>query len=120
MDTPSLEELFEQKLDLSEWEYLGTKDDYAYDATPIPNLQQKVYQRPLNGEVVSIGVFSYRGRPAYIAWGLKSETHCGFHAPLSAENKILETRPGCPDVKPKKNRVGKVIGFILDDTDTFE
>jgi len=120
MNTGALEHLFDNTLDLSAWKYCGAKEDYAYDHVPIPGLRQEVYRRTISGNEVSIGVFTFRDRPAYIAWGLKSETHCGFHAPLSPDKEVLEVRPGCPDVIPKKNEMGDVIGFVLDGIEIFE
>jgi len=115
-----LEELFEDTLDLSDWDHYGTGENYVYNDISIPGLRQDAYRRTLNGQDVSIGVFHYYDRPAYAAWGFKNETHCSFHAPLSPSMQILEVRPGCPDVAPIKNDTGEVTGFILDKIETFK
>ncbi|MBM3261507.1 hypothetical protein FJY93_03755 [Candidatus Kaiserbacteria bacterium] len=119
MSSNTLETLFINGIDLTEWEHVGSKDDYSYEGVSIPGLQQDVYCRFIEDEEISMGIFTFRGRPAYIAWGRRSDAHCGFHTPLSAENKILGARPGCPNITPRKDNDGHVVGFILDEIEVF-
>lgn len=112
--------LFEGVLDLSGWTQYSTKEDYAYDDMPIPGLRQEAYERAIGGEVVSVGVFSYYGVPAYLAWGLKSAVHCSIHAPIGPGATVGDARPGCPRVTHTRNAHGTVNGFILDGKERFD
>ncbi|MCE9644073.1 hypothetical protein K8Q93_02455 [Candidatus Parcubacteria bacterium] len=115
----SIDSLFKGKLDLTGWERYRVTEDFSYEGVPIPGLRQEAYQRLIDGVLVSIGVFHYRGVPAYIAWGEKAAYHCGFHAPLSPEAIVFDTRISCPEVKPMKDFQGQVTGFVLDGKETF-
>lgn len=115
----SLEGLFARELDLAGWEYQRTRENYVYRDVPIPGLRQEVYHRTIDGVLVSAGVFYFRNKPAYIAWGEKAAQHCVLHAPLSPELKILETRIGCPEVRHTRGGKGYVTGFVLDGKEVF-
>ncbi len=108
-----LKYLFKEKLDLSEWKKYSIKDDYAYGGVPIPGLRQEAYAIESEETMISVGVFYYHDVLTYIALVHKEAVHCAFHAPVSAEGKILEVRNGCPDVQPTKVS-GVVTGFALD------
>ena len=110
---------FTGKLNLDGWEKYATNSDYVYDSTPVIGLQQDASQKNIDGEAISVGVFYYHGIPAYIAWGLKSAEHCGFHATLASDETVGEMRLGCPDIVPTKNETGEVMGFVLDGQEVF-
>lgn len=114
-----LSHIFTGKLNLDGWEKYATNSDYVYDSTPVIGLQQDAYQKNRDGEAISVGVFYYHGIPAYIAWGLKSAVHCGFHATLASDETVGEMRLGCPDIVPTKNETGEVMGFVLDGQEVF-
>lgn len=110
----NLGNLFSGTLDLSGWQHVKTREDYGYEGISIPGLQQKVYERTVNGVEISVGVFSYKNAPAYIAWGLKRDEHCSFHARLCSKSMVQKVHAGCPDVAPTRNEKREVVGFTLD------
>lgn len=114
-----LENLFSGTLDLSGWSKEKVRDNYVYTDVPIPGLRQEVYIKEQDGVIFSVGVFSYRNTLCYIAWGLKKDEHCSFHAPVSPDGKLIETRVGCPDVVPLKDEYGSVVCFTLDGKESY-
>lgn len=115
----SAHSLFSGKLDLTGWERYGEKEHCTYSGVAIPGLRQEAYQKTIDGELISVGVFYYNNLLAYMAWGLKSAHHCGTHAALSSEGIVGETRIGCPEIATTYGSHGEVTGFILDDKERF-
>ncbi len=114
-----MENLFKNRLDLSGWERYKVRNNREYRGVSIPNLRQEVYQKTIDNIIFSVGVFYYKNSLAYIAWGLKNEAHCSFHATVSPDGKTLEQRKGCPEVTPTTDKFGLVTGFILDKENVF-
>ena len=104
--------LFSNTLDLSDWTFHRHKEDFSYDDISIPGLSQDVYRKESPAGTLSVGVFTYRGALAYIAWGFKDHKHCSYHAQIIG-NSLRETIKGCPAVVPIRT-VNEVVGFTLD------
>lgn len=119
MTSLTTKNLFSTKLDLTGWERYGVKEMYVCDGTPIPGLRQEAYKRTIDNVEMSVGVFTYKGMPAYIAWGIKAEPHCSYHAPLLGDNALAPVREGCAEHTILRGADGIVSGFILDGTETF-
>jgi len=119
VNNQKLRNLFQGLLDVHDWKLVAQKDNYAYDGVSIPGLHQDVYQKEDGNRLLSVGIFSYKGQKAYLAWGYADEPHCSFHALLSEDSHVQEVRDGCPHVISVKNKTGEVGGFVLDRQERF-
>lgn len=108
-----MKDLFTGTLDLTNWEKYSVRENVAYEGVAILGLTQEVYRREVEGSWISVGVFTFLNRPAYIAWGPQSAVQCSMHATLSDMSVILDVREGCPEVVPIL-KAGEVVGFTLD------
>ncbi len=115
----SIRDIFGTTLDLSLWTFHHAKETYQYNGVVIPDLKQEVYRRFLNTEELSVGVFTYRGVYAYIAWGPLREVHCAYHAKLNEFGNIHNVIEGCPVVMPIRSEDDTVVGFTLDQKHVF-
>jgi hypothetical protein len=106
------------KFDAAEWTQTVTIEPFRNhaDGVIIPDLRQTVYERDLDGIVVSAGVFWFKDHPIFIAWGDKAATHCGFNASLDDDLALGTIQIGCPEVTACVENA-QVIGFTLKASD---
>jgi len=109
-----MESLRDVSLDFSNWELYKTVEPFRVLGVPIPGLRQLCYQTNLNGTIVSAGVFELKGKQTHVAWGLKNEPHCSFHA-LGVTAGWSNTVTGCPEYKVLRYD-GTISGFSVDGT----
>ncbi|HVM73781.1 MAG TPA: MauE/DoxX family redox-associated membrane protein [Candidatus Paceibacterota bacterium] len=100
-------------LNLSEWTLYKTVDPFRVLGVPMTNLKQLCYQTEFNGEVISAGVFEYKDRKTHIAWGVKSEPHCSFHALALPNGSWGATVTGCPEYQVLRHE-SMIAGFSVD------
>ncbi len=102
-------------LDLSEWTLYKVVDPFRVLGVPIKGLKQHCYQKELNGEVLSAGAFELKGKRTHIAWGVKSDPHCSFHAPALPDGSWGPTVDGCPEYQVLRHE-NNIVGFGVDGT----
>lgn len=107
------EHLREIPLDFSKWELYGTVEQFKIEGTPITGLKQNCYQIEINGQVISAGIFEYKGKKTHVAWGVKSDPHCSFHTLAEANGNWDVVRDGCPEYELLKDG-DTVSGFRVD------
>jgi hypothetical protein len=76
-------------------------------------LKQRCYQSECDGKVISAGVFEYDGKRTHIAWGIKSDPHCSFHALALQDGTWGAAVAGCPEYQLLRSD-GIVVGFSVD------
>jgi hypothetical protein len=102
-------------LNFSQWELYGTVEPFKIEGTPIPGLKQYCYQTEINGEVISAGVFEYNGKRTHVAWGVKSDPHCSFHALAETGGNWSVVKKDCPEYELLKDG-DTVFGFMVNKT----
>jgi hypothetical protein len=116
--TPSLANLFStgHPLSLVGWQLVRTRDPFVDPRGAYPGLVQRVYTRPDGERTASVGVFSWRNRLVYLAWGYADEPHCSFHAVISPQQVVGEIQSGCPDMKAITDDSGLIVDIQLSGT----
>jgi len=100
-------------LDLSGWTLYKTVEPFRVLGVPIEGLRQECYQTELNGEVLSAGVFEYTDKKTHIAWGIKSDPHCSFHALALSDGGWGAAVEGCPEYQLLHSE-NQISGFSVD------
>ena len=108
------QDLRDISLDFTKWDLFKTVEPFCVLGIPIAGLRQQCYQTTFNGTVISAGVFDLKGTQTHVAWGLKSNPHCSFHA-LIHEAGLGNTEVGCPEYKVLYCE-GAISGFSVDGT----
>lgn len=93
--------------DYKTWEWYKKTSPAKIESYTYKGLEANFYKKEYKGETWSCGVFSYKAdEPLLIAWGIKSDTHCGFHA-VSNGRGWAEAIEGCP--LPGKSSKGNLM-----------
>jgi hypothetical protein len=75
-------------------------------------LRGAFYRRDRAGVLESVGVYSYRGRELFAAWGEVGRAACSFNAVRRGEHDWSPTRRGCPVIHPIAGGAA-VVGFTI-------
>lgn len=105
--------LREISLDFSTWSLYKTVTPFRILGAPVKGLVQECYQRELNGEVVSAGVFTFQGKRTHVAWGVKSDPHCSYHALAASGEGWGVVVDGCPEYRVLRLEE-RLAGFSVD------
>lgn len=82
---------------LATWERYKSASDYRYERRSIPGLSAAFYRKRSGRFVLSAGKFWYKGKLAFIAWGLKSSPVCGYYVIALPNGRFTKPISGCPD-----------------------
>lgn len=107
------EHLRDISLDLSVWTHYKVVEPFHVLGVPMSGLKQLCYERELHGEIISAGVFEYDKKKTHIAWGIKSEPHCSFHALALPGEGWGKPIIGCPEYHVLQNK-NVISGFMVD------
>ena len=96
------------------WPEVRQENPYIDELThlPVPQLIKTVHQKDYAGETLSAGVFNWKGRDAFMAWGRKTDIVCGQHRIIFPNGEWSEVLPGCPDFKLVRE-AERIAGFSL-------
>ena len=100
-------------LDLSRWSLYKIVEPFRVLGVPIRNLKQQCYQLEWHGKLLSAGEFIYQGARTHIAWGIKSDPHCSYHALALPDGSWGPVIDGCPEYRIEKFE-DQVLGFTVD------
>jgi hypothetical protein len=106
-------QLRDLSLDFSQWTLYEVVEPFRILGIPMDGLRQRCYQIEHKGVLVSAGAFDLGNRNTHVAWGIKSQPHCSYHAlalPDGSWGGIVE---GCPEYRVVR-RDGGVVGFCVD------
>lgn len=105
--------LRELTLDFSDWTLYKVVHPFRVLGTPINGLKQHCYQIEKDGVVLSAGVFEFNEKKTHVAWGIKSDPHCSYHALALPDGSWGVTVEGCPEYQVL-NHEGTIAGFSVD------
>lgn len=100
-------------LDFSTWEHYKTNHQRSVLGIPIDGLVQHCYQLEKDGILLSAGVFDFNGKKTHVAWGIKSDPHCSYHALALPDGSWGVTVEGCPEYQVLHHE-GTIAGFSVD------
>jgi hypothetical protein len=107
-----MERLENIPLDFSQWRLYKTVEPFVMLGTNVRGLTQRCYEREFDGQLISAGVFEANGKKTHVAWGIKSDAHCSYHA-LAQADGWGTTVVGCPEYTLLRHN-GNLKGFAID------
>ncbi|HVM59182.1 MAG TPA: MauE/DoxX family redox-associated membrane protein [Candidatus Paceibacterota bacterium] len=100
-------------LDFSTWTPYKVVDPFRMLGTPIDGLKQHCYQIEKDGVLLSAGVFEFKEKKTHVAWGIKSDPHCSFHALALPDGSWGAVIEGCPEYQVLRHE-RTIAGFSVD------
>lgn len=101
---------------IKNWHYYKTKTLVDIEGVVYPFLSAKFYEKKINDEEWTCGIYSHQDTPILMAWGRRKDRHCSFNA-VYRDGRWQNIISGCPVHEPISNRQGKVIGIRLQMSD---
>jgi hypothetical protein len=106
-------QLRDLSLDFSQWTLYKVVEPFRMLGVPIEGLRQHCYQIEHEGVLLSAGAFELGHKKTHVAWGIKSEPHCSYHALALPDGSWGATIEGCPEYRVLR-REGSIVGFSVD------
>lgn len=78
----------------------------------IPQVRATFLIKGVGATQHSIGVYRYKGKVIFCAWGLRHQKHCSYHAVRHENGLWLNTQNGCPKIQLLKNKK-LIVGIII-------
>lgn len=100
-------------LDFSQWTLYKVVEPFHVLGVPIGGLRQSCYQIEDEGVLLSAGTFDLENKKTHVAWGIKSEPHCNYHALALPDGSWGPVIEGCPEYRLLR-REGSIVGFSVD------
>jgi hypothetical protein len=98
---------------LTEFTFHKTLRDVDFEGVPIRGLDADFYRRPVDGRLLSVGVYRFEGAETHRAWGWVGEEHCAWHAYRDVDSGRFEGPfQGCPGLRVLRSSAGP-CGFEL-------
>jgi hypothetical protein len=99
--------------DISTFTKYKEKDDFTFDnGMKTSNIHADFFEKDEAGQIISVGLFSYKGKELFCAWGYKDEEHCSMHAVITPDGTWSQPQQGCPiktALIEKENLVGLLV-----------
>jgi hypothetical protein len=108
--SPQLRDL---SLDFSRWTLYKVVEPFRILGVPIEGLRQRCYQIDHKGVLLSAGAFDLGNKKTHVAWGIKSQPHCSYHALALPDGSWGGITEGCPEYRVLC-REGSIVGFSVD------
>lgn len=82
--------------DYKTWTYFRHDKPVKLESTSFNKLERECYAKSINGVEWSCGVFTLNSNPIMMAWGIRAEPHCSYHAIMQPNGQWTEPIEGCP------------------------
>ena len=81
-----------------EWEK-HSKKMLVEEGTPVRQITAHFFVKGEGHNQQSLGIFKYRNKAIFCAWGPHRQAHCSYHAVRREDGKWLKPQEGCPKIQ---------------------